>query len=173
MTDSVQPFITALYRDEHALREARALLSERWEEVDFESPPFPFNVTDYYEREMGPGLLRIFWSFPRLVFPDALPDWKRFTVEVEGRLAVDGRRRVNLDPGYLDPCKVVLASLKYNGPKVYLRDGVYADVILLYDQGHWKPTPWCFADFRDGRYADALSKIRARMRMKCKGAVNP
>lgn len=157
MADFVQPLIAVLYRDEEALAAARARF-----EPDYESPPVPFDVTDYYEREMGAGLRRVWWSLPRLGTPDELPGWKRSTLDAERALSIDGRRRVNLDPGYLDPCKLVLASLKYNGPKVYLRDGVYADVLMLYARGAWTPTPWCFADFRDGRYDAALSEIRAR-----------
>jgi len=168
MTELVQPFVTALFREEEALAAARTLLPDQWGVVDFESPRFPFDVTDYYEREMGSGLHRLFWSFPLLVPPDTLPDWKRATLDVERRLSVEGRRTVNLDPGYIDACKVVLASKKYNGPKVYLRDGVYADVILLYERGTWKPTPWCFPDFRDNRYARPLLEIRAHMRARWK-----
>lgn len=159
MVDPVRPFVSALFRDASVLAPAKELLGERWGGVEWESEEFPFDTTAYYEREMGAHLRRVFWSLGAMMPPDALADLKLHALEIERRLSVDGNRRVNLDPGYVDRCKLVLASVKYNGPKVYLRDGVYADVQLLYDRG-WRPTPWAFTDFRDGRYFEALKRIR-------------
>jgi hypothetical protein len=129
----------------------------------------PFEVTDYYQDEMGWGIQRIFLSFQRLIDPAGLADIKIDTNRIEDELAVDGRRKVNLDPGYMDVCKVVLASAKYNGQKIYLEKGIYADPTLHYQKGHFEPYPWSFPDFKDGRYESVFLRIRELYKVARRG----
>ncbi|MBI2192994.1 MAG: DUF4416 family protein [Planctomycetes bacterium] len=157
----VKLFIAALWRDPACLHEARRHLSERFGAVDYESPAVPFDLTDYYEAEMGTGLQRSFLSLARPVPPDLLPAVKLFTNGLESRLAgPSGRRSVNLDPGYLDASKVVLASAKYGPQKIYLGQGIWADFTLRYQKGRFHPFEWTFPDFRDSRYDAFLLRIR-------------
>ena len=93
------------------------------------------------------------------------PEVKVLANKIECKFAVDGSRRVNIDPGYMDFHKLVLASVKFLGQKIYLGKGVYADPTLYYDKG-WKPYDWGFPDFRDGRYNDFLTLVRRAYRQK-------
>jgi hypothetical protein len=132
----------------------------RWGEMDFSSADYPFDATDYYEPEMGGNLNRRLVSFLRLVPPDSLCPAKHVCNEIEDRLAGEKGRLVNLDIGYLDPYKVVLASFKSAGQKIYLGTGVWADLIVRYRKGRFCPFEWTFPDFRDGRYDRDLLQIR-------------
>src|SRR5262245_19802127 len=123
----VKLFLVTLHKDEGLLNEAIAAFGKSWGESDFQSEDFPFEETDYYQKEMGENLQRRFYSFSTLISPDQIVDAKLHSNRIEEELAKDGSRLVNLDPGYLDTYKVVLASAKFGGQKIYMREGIYAD----------------------------------------------
>jgi len=163
----VKLFVGVLYADEGALAKARGRLEETFGPIDFASLPCPFGVTDYYEKEMGPDLKRIFFSFQHLINPGELASIKLQTNRVEEELACEGKRRVNLDPGYMDYYKIVLASGKPSGQKIYLGQGIHADPALYYDRG-WKPYDWGFPDFRAGTYNGIFTTIRGIYKRQCR-----
>ena len=156
----VKLVVAALYSDENRLAVARERLVQQFGSIDFTSVPFPFEVTDYYVPEMGAPIIRIFYAFEKLASPGELARIKLTTNAIEDELATDGQRQVNLDPGYLDPDKFVLASAKYNGQKIYLSDGIWADLTLHYEKGHFSAYPWSFPDFRSGEYEKAFLRMR-------------
>jgi hypothetical protein len=158
--DPVKLFVAILHSDSALLEKAVEMLEDECGPVDYRSEPMPFTVTDYYQDEMGQPIRRIFLSFRRLVDPARLSEIKLRTNEIENRLAVDDCRKVNLDCGYMDTCKVVLASAKYNGQKIYLSRGIYADPALHYEKGHFTPYPWSFPDFKTGAYEKIFLRIR-------------
>jgi hypothetical protein len=158
--DAVKLFVGALISDEDLFERTVEMLVREFGPVDHRSEPIPFDVTDYYQDEMGGPIQRVFLSFQELIDPGRLAEIKIATNRIEGELAVDGRRKVNLDCGYMDVCKVVLASAKYNGQKIYLGQGIYADPTLHYEKGHFEPYPWSFPDFKTGRYEKIFLKIR-------------
>lgn len=156
----VKLFIATLHRPDAPLDQAISECVAKWGETDYISADFPFTATHYYEPEMGPGLQRRFYSFRKLVPPELLADIKLATNELEGRFLSDTGRRINLDPGYLDYYKVVLASTKHGGMKIHLRNGVYADMTLVMNKGKWESFTWGFPDFKSGAYDAVLCQIR-------------
>jgi len=160
MVDPVKLCVAVLWSDSAALNSAMDELVERWGEVDFTGPDHPFDATDYYEAEMGRGLKRRLVTFRRLVPPDVIVQGKHICNGIEDRLAAGKGRRINLDVGYLDHNKIVLASFKAAGQKIYLGDSVWADLVARYREGCYCPFEWTFPDFRDGRYDLELSEIR-------------
>jgi hypothetical protein len=109
---------------------------------------------------MGSPIHRIFISHEPLIRPGEIAQIKIETNSMEDELAIDEQRKVNIDPGYMDTCKVILASGKYNGPKVYLDRGVYADLTLYYEKGSFHPYPWSFPDFKTSQYDKTFLRIR-------------
>lgn len=161
----VQPvklIIAVLWAEPQACDQSLTALVEIWGEIDFQGPDRPFDCTDYYVPEMGNGIHRRLVSFNKLVAPESVAEAKLRCNDLEDSLAGEHGRRVNLDIGYLDHNKIVLASLKYAGQKIHLRDGVYADLIARYGSGHYRPFEWTFPDFKDGRYDEELAVIRRR-----------
>jgi hypothetical protein len=159
--EPVKYFAAILWADLATLQQALALLEEKFGPLDYMGPDYSFDVSNYYEAEMGPNLRRRLISFRNLEMPNKLPDYKILTNAIEMRLAKEGSRLVNVDIGYLDDNKVVLASCKKAGQKIYLTAGIWADMIARYKQGRYQPFEWSFLDFKDGRYDEDLLKIRA------------
>ena len=143
---------------ERGLKGLRALRGD----IDHQGPPRPFDLTTYYEEEMGPGLERSIFSFEQPTSPEELVDFKHDCVELERSLAGSSGRKANLDAGYLDHGKLVLASLKPAGQKIYLARGVYADLVARYGGGRYRPFEWTFPDFSAGLYDEELNEIRRR-----------
>lgn len=119
--------------------------------IDSSSPILPWTMTRYYEEEMGSGLLRGFVSFGPLCSPESLAEIKIKTHGLEEKhQRVEGekkRRRVNIDPGYLDAGKVVLASTKDAPHRIYLHSGIYGEATLLYHGGSFHPFSYTYPDY--------------------------
>ena len=160
VADPVKLFVAVLHAPSAPLQEAMEDLCSHWGKIDFTGADHPFDMTDYYEPEMGANLSRRLVSFLRLVPPDSLCSAKHICNEIEDRFAGAKGRLVNLDIGYLDHNKIVLASFKGAGQKIYLTDGVWADMVARYRGGRYCPFEWTFPDFRDGRYDRELLQIR-------------
>jgi Domain of unknown function (DUF4416) len=119
--------------------------------IDERSETLPWNCSRFYEEEMGSGLLRRFVSFRSLSSPEKLADVKLATQQVEekyrSQTADRYGRSVNLDPGYLEAGKVVLASTKNASQRIYLRSGVFAEATLLYHDGVFHGASYTYQDY--------------------------
>lgn len=157
----VKFFVTILFSDQERLQIAVKELEELFGEIDFQSEYFLFDSSDYYQQEMGGEIKRVFLSFLKLRPPDFLIEAKKRSIDIERKLAVEGKRKVNIDPGYIDYSKLVLSTHKGGGCKIYLKDGVWADLILRYEKGKFIPFPWTFPDFESSKYYEVLLHIRS------------
>jgi hypothetical protein len=153
--------IGALYSDQQWLEQAKMEMQCLNWVIQLQSEELPFDKTDYYTREMGRELKRCFLSIEGLQSLECSVDWKFKTLEIENLLSFDGKRRINLDPGYLDFHRVVLLSGKEGPQKIYLRDGIWADLVLLKDKGGFRELAWTFPDLKDGFYNDFFMQVRA------------
>ncbi|NQV14052.1 DUF4416 family protein [bacterium] len=165
---SVKYFIGALYSDAELLEKAQYLCAESIGEIDFYSKSFPFEVSSYYDEEMGRPLFRLFFSFKKLKSPGDLAGLKIKCNEIEDLLQVDASRKVNLDIGYLDYHKMLLASAKYNGQKIYLDQGIYADPTLIFENGQFRALENTFPDFRSGLYNEVFMTLRGMYKEQLK-----
>ncbi|MDI6704073.1 MAG: DUF4416 family protein [bacterium] len=157
----VKLIIGMISGDEELFWEAKERLSKRFGEVDFESTILPFSHTSYYEKEMGKDLKRCFLSLKDLIDRESLPDIKIFTNQLEDHFSVDGKRRINLDPGYVSLDKLILASTKDYRHRIYLKNGVYAEVTLFWRKKEgFKTWEWTYPDYRTKEYIEIFNRIR-------------
>lgn len=143
------------------LDETIARLTARYGPADFISDMVLFDYTNYYRREMGDNLVRRFLSMENLIRPESLPDIKLATNEIENEFTQEGKRRVNIDPGYISKGHLILATGKSYAHRPYLRDGIYADLTLYYQNKKFCSLPWTYPDYADGKQLLMLGRIRA------------
>ncbi len=137
-------------------------LSGIYGKPDYISELIPFSFTDYYEPEMGPGLVRRMISFEELIMPDMLPDIKITTNKTEEFFSAQSRRTVNIDPGYVTRCHLVLATGKPYAHRPYLGKGIYADLTLVFRAGSFRPLEWTYPDYAGQAITDIMNKIRKK-----------
>src|SRR4030042_848311 len=140
---------------------------------DLVGPWWPFNLTDYYHREMGTPLGRILVAFLHLADPGQLAHWKVFTNQVEARFSLGGRRLVNLDPGLVAREKLVLATGKNYTHRLYLDHGIYGDLTLVFAQGKYQPLPWSYPDYARGELPELLERVRRKYLWQLKELTGP
>ncbi len=146
----------------------RARLEEILGGLDYESVPIPFSLTSYYDQELGTPITRRILSFERPLPLDGLAEVKLATNSLEQEWARDGRRLFNLDPGYLTRERLVLATGKNFTHRVYLSQGIWADLTLIFQRGDWVELPWTFPDYATPEIKTHLTHLREMYRLSGK-----
>ncbi len=155
-----------LYSGREAADEALANLVSRFGGVvSFSEEYFFDSLSTYYCAEMGTDLTKRIFAFEAKGVVDDLSDIKHFTNGIETSSAVRDesgvlRRKVNLDPGYLTPSKLVLASTKGYSHRVSIGKGIFAEVTLLYERGEFVKLPWTYQDYCSENVLSFLVKTR-------------
>ncbi|MFA5145192.1 MAG: DUF4416 family protein [Candidatus Omnitrophota bacterium] len=149
-----------IFKEEVAFDKARLILERKFGRIDLESLTLPFYQTDYYEKEFGRGLKRKFVSFKKLFCPSVLPGIKIYTNKIEKLYSNGQSRLINIDPGYLDLAKVVLASTKDYKHRIYSDKGIYLEVTLFYSGKSYSPWDWTYPDYRSDDYISVFNQIR-------------
>ncbi len=142
-------FVAALFSLRETFSSVLPLLEERFGRVLLVSPEIPWNHSQYYEEELGRPIIRQFIFFQDFFDPLTLPDVKLETNAIETIYQKDGRRSINLDPGYLMRSRVVLASAKDYSHRMYLGKGIYGEVALFYKEKRYNPLPYTYYDYKD------------------------
>lgn len=145
---SAKLFCGLLYREADVLRQAMTALGEKYGAIEFTTEETRFEHTDYYAPEMGNSLNRRFISFEPLVMADCLRAVKLGTGEAENRFRNQaGKRRINIDPGLITLANLQLASTKDFSHRIYLGEGIFGEVSLIYEQGKFVPLRWTYPDY--------------------------
>jgi hypothetical protein len=152
--------IGIMYSDKEAYEETIKQLTEKFGEIDNKSLEYDFNFTDYYEEETGKNLKKQIITFNKLIDRDELAEIKHFTNTIEDQLSKQGKRLINLDPGYMTEHNIVLASAKELPHKVSIGKGMFGDVVLEYRKGDYEDSRHTFPDFRTPIVKEFLKTIR-------------
>jgi hypothetical protein len=170
-------FVGMIFSQDFPLRKIEEALASRFGPVDSQSPLLPFTFTQYYHGEMGTPLWRRFIVFEDLIKRQDLITIKRITIELERSFStgdeVCPRRTMNLDPRYLTPGQLVLATTKDRAHRVFLGDGIYADLHLLYHPDRFQPLDWSYPDYRAPAVLAFFSQARDRFHLQLKSTSIP
>jgi len=155
--------VIGLFMKDRALFEPLAAeLASEFGSLDLVSPWMPFDYTTYYQQEMGTPLFRRLLAFKSLIEQLQLAAVKLTTNRLEDRYTRGGRRRVNIDPGYLLNERFVLASGKNFCHRIYIGHRIYADLTLIYQRGAFEKLPWTYPDYADRPILSFLEQVRQK-----------
>lgn len=161
-------FVAVFSAEDRFLRIALERLEAHWGKIASLGQAFDFVESPYYLRTMlvprpsetsldrTPRALRKQMALfadpydPAELAADKLQSnrWERDWTEELTLSQDDSKRLVNIDPGYLSMTKLVLASTKNREHRIYLRDGIYAEVTLAFRDQVWTSMPWTYADYQ-------------------------
>jgi hypothetical protein len=167
----VKLFIGILVSDTRHLKEVEERLTIQYGPIDHHSPIIPFDFTDYYAREMGDFIERVFFSFEQLIDAAQLPAIKTWTNRLEEEIAsttTSVKRPVNLDPGYLEHAKVILASTKNFYHRIYLGNRIFAEVTMHFKNNTYQFFPWTYPDYQSRDYQEFFLRVRQIYRTQLK-----
>ena len=149
-------------------------LVKRFGEVDIESNIQPFDFTDYYEKEFGKKLIQKLFSFSTLIRQDELAEIKIITNSIENDFKNENiknnvthhKRKINLDPGYITLDKYILASTK-NGPsRIYLNQGIYAEITLRFINKSFVTCEYTYPNYKTSEYINYLNSVRQKYKLQ-------
>jgi hypothetical protein len=166
--------VTSLFSSQEALVDRIIAELERlFGPTDWRSPKLFFDRTRFYEEEMGWPLHRRFVAFRHLVRPEGLVDIKHRTNDLESQYLQEGRRKINIDPGYVSLERLVLATGKNYSHRIYLSRGIYADLTLIFKKGSFRALEWSFRDYADPEVIDFFNALRERYKRQLRGIEDP
>lgn len=156
--------VSIIHSSLDALADALSGLEKRFGLVQFETIDTPCSEAEIYFEEMGENLQRRFFSFERPLSRNTLPTIKSICGKVESQFAdrVDDYyfRTVNIDPGILVPANLVMASYREYNHRIYLEDGVFAELALVWSKGQFVRLPWTNMDFCQGEAIEFFIRVR-------------
>jgi hypothetical protein len=166
-------FMSLIASDDGVVRQGLEDLNLNFGRADFISGRFQFDFTDYYLKEMGGSLFRHFITFEQLISIPQLPDVKQTTNRLEEKYSgPDKNRRVNIDPGYLCLENVILATTKGYSHRPYLREGIYADLTLIFRNKSFQTLEWTYPDYRQDEVIELFNGFRKKYIEDLKGKGN-
>ncbi len=157
-------FIGSLYADSGIFNHSKRILEKNFGDILHASPSIPWDYSSYYKDELGWPLFRQFIFFKNLIDPGILADIKLKTNEIEDSMSSEGKRCINLDPGYLTLSKIVLASTKNYAHRIYLGKGIYGEVTLIYKDGTYNPHLYTYRDYQDKTCIEIFMNARALLK---------
>jgi hypothetical protein len=164
--DDVKLICSIFSPEERLIESVISRLEEMFGPVDWKSPGLFFDRTRYYEREMGWPLFRRFVSFGDLVRPESIVEVKLRTNELEKAFVHEGKRMVNIDPGYICMERLILATGKNYTHRIYLSKGIYADLTLVFQKGSFRPLAWTYRDYAAEELIRHFNEVRAKYKVQ-------
>jgi hypothetical protein len=143
-------------------------MRQDWGSIARRSEPCAFPAGGFYDSAMGTGLMKTLIAFDQLCDPGGLADWKLQSNRWEQQYCEQSDhpelRPLNLDPGYVTQAKLVLATTKDRDHRVYLRDGIFAEVTINYVGKQWVHHRWTYPDYRTPEVAQFVGQCRDQIR---------
>ena len=171
--EDVVLFTSVLFHENAPVHQAVSLLKDHFGETILATSPMPFTYTSYYHEEMGSPLFRVMLAFDNLVPRDSMPGIKLYTNGIEQAFMVNGKRTINLDPGLLSMENICLATTKPYSHRIYINQGIWAEVTLIYQGNSFHKLEWTYPDYASNELIRIFNELREtyrRRRLQCREA---
>jgi hypothetical protein len=165
----VKLFCGIISSDEEIKQKSFEILEKKFGKIDLISGEMSFDFSNYYNPEMGADLKRFWVSFEKLISAADLADIKVFTNSVEDSFTVNNKRRINIDPGYITPANIILATTKDYSHRIYLSKGIYGEVTTIYKKNGYIKLPWSYPDYLSPIFVEFLLKARTDLIKQLRG----
>lgn len=142
-------FFALMYKDNEILENTINDLKNNFGNTISKSSEYDFNFTDYYEEEFGNNLKKIIIVFDNKINKENLVEIKNKTADIEKNYSIENKRKINIDPGYVNNKEIVLASFKNKDFKEDIGEGVYAHKVLGIENGKITSSFHTFPDFKN------------------------
>ncbi len=136
------------------------LLESHFSPIDTAIDWYDFTYTEYYREGMGENLKKRMVSFRDLIPAEELPEIKIASNQMEEQFARGGKRRVNIDPGYICQAKLILATTKDFIHRIYLGKGIFGDLHLRLHRGKYEPLQWTYPDYQQPQVLEYFTTVR-------------
>jgi hypothetical protein len=155
----VKLVIGFLAESQVAIEQILPSLIKKFGHIDHSMPSIYFEHTNYYDDEIGSNPIKSFISFVNLIPREEIVNIKRFTNDLELK-SFGGQRKVNIDPGYMTQGQFFLATTKDQRHRIYVKDGVFVETTLYFENKTWKYFDWTYYDYRSSEYHKFFYIIR-------------
>jgi len=149
-----------IYQIEKFYNKTVTIMKEKFGPIDYETDVFPFRLTRYYNEEMGTPLYRRFVSFKNLRNSESFVKIKLHCINIEKKMSVRGRRKINIDPGYINMARLILFTTKDFSHRIHMGKGIYAEVTLRYIKGEFEDFDWTYPDYKSDQCKQFFMDIR-------------
>ena len=156
--------VGVIYHEPSVLDAALSRLIEEFGEIEDVSEEFSFSreFSTYYDEEIGDEGFRRIYSFRECVDPSRQAEIKELTNAIEAELSVDGKRKINLDPGFINHGRLMLATTKKAGFRIPLERGIYTELTLFWARGGWQKLPWTYRDYQSEMVQKFITMVRKK-----------
>jgi len=146
--------------------------TSHWGALSLKSPVFDFTETDFYTQSMGTDLKKQFLVFEEMFDPGDLAPTKiqsnQWEMDYAAQTDHAQERPLNIDPGYISEAKLVLATTKDRDHRIYLQQGIFAEVTLHFRGKQWTSSRWTYPDYQrtdfQAFFTDCRNLLRKRIR---------
>lgn len=154
--------IGVIYHEKEILDKVLEILVREFGEIEAASEEFSFSneFSTYYDNEIGGEGLRRIYSFKETIDPTRQADIKSLTNRIEAEFSIEGKRKINLDPGFINHGRLLLATTKETGFRIPLKDGIYTELTLYWARGKWQKFPWTYRDYQSERVQKFITEVR-------------
>jgi len=166
-------FASIIYRDTAVLDSASKRLMSEYGALAWKTDELSFDKTDYYATEMGAELKRVFIFFEKLIERDEISEIKKKTNSIEKDLLKGNSRTANIDPGLLTLENVVLATGKNFSHRIYIKDGIFAEITLINKGGGFRALEWTFPDYASPEIIKIFNDVREKYKKSTWGIYTP